>query len=97
MIIYKIICKVNNKIYIGQTGETLKQRFNRHMGYQKDNNDTIKELQRYHNVTTDCMVIARCKGKTKSPYKGYNFKYYEDYIEGQSTIESIAKEKYFSE
>ena len=39
------------------------------------------------------MVIARCKGKTKSPYKGYNFKYYE----GQSTIESIAKEKNFSE
>ena len=43
------------------------------------------------------MVIARCKGKTKSPYKGYNFKYYEDYLEGQSTIKSIAKEKNFSE
>lgn len=220
MIIYKITCKSNNKVYIGQTSETLKQRFNRHMGYQKDEHDTkfyravrkygkenffieeidtsndqeeldnkelywinyydavnkgyntkdtkgkcggdtlrnhpdkaeickkiresklgdknpmringglkgkrngmygkipltakkcvsisvdgkevrffksIKELQRYHNVTTDCMVISRCKGKTKSPYKGYNFKYYEDYIEGQSTIESIAREKYFSE
>ena len=43
------------------------------------------------------MVIARCKSKTKSPYKGYNFKYYEDHLEGQSTIESIAKEKNFSE
>lgn len=113
--IYKITCKINNKVYIGQTIETLTQRFNRHMGYQKEEHDTkfyravrkygkeirvfnsIKALQKYHNVTTDYMVIARCKGKTKSPYKGYNFKYYEDYIEGQSTIESIAKEKYFSE
>ena len=44
------------------------------------------------------MVIARCKGKTKSPYKvSSNFEYYEDYLEGQSTIESIAKEKNFSE
>ena len=40
MIIYKITCKINNKIYIGQTSESLKTRFKRHMGYQKDDNDT---------------------------------------------------------
>lgn len=40
MIIYKITCKANNKIYIGQTSESLKQRFSRHMGYQKDDHDT---------------------------------------------------------
>lgn len=215
MIIYKITCKANNKIYIGQTSESLKQRFSRHMGYPKDDHDTkfyravrkhgienfyieeidkastqeeldqkelewinnlnavkdgynskavkgkcggdtltnhpnkelisvkirqsklgdknpmringglkgerngmygkhgkdnknskkcvsisitnleevrffdsIQELQQYHNVTTDTMVCFRCNGRTKSPYKGYNFKYYEDYIEGQQTIES---------
>ena len=33
MIIYKITC-------IGQTSETLKQRFSRHMGYQKEEHDT---------------------------------------------------------
>lgn len=38
--IYKITCKINNKVYIGQTIETLTQRFNRHMGYQKDEHDT---------------------------------------------------------
>ena len=38
--VYKITCKVNNKIYIGQTIESLTQRFNRHMGYQKDEHDT---------------------------------------------------------
>ena len=223
-IVYKITCKINNKMYIGQTTETLKQRFSRHMGYQKDEHDTkfyravrkyraenfyieeldiaknqtdldekelywinkldtvnngynskavkgkcggdtlsnhpnkeiisekirqsklgdknpmringglkgerngmfgkrgkehhnskkcvsisvdnpkdikffdsIRELQKYHNVTTDTMVSLRCNGKTKSPYKGYYFKYYEDYIEGQQTIESISKEKNFRE
>lgn len=40
MIIYKITCLVNNKVYIGQTSETLKHRFSRHMGYQKDEHDT---------------------------------------------------------
>ena len=59
--------------------------------------DSIRELQKYHNVTTDTMVSLRCNGKTKSPYKGYYFKYYEDYIEGQQTIESISKEKNFRE
>ena len=39
-IVYKITCKINNKMYIGQTTETLKQRFSRHMGYQKDEHDT---------------------------------------------------------
>lgn len=39
-IIYKITCKINNKIYIGQTTETLKQRFSKHIGYQKENSDT---------------------------------------------------------
>lgn len=39
-LIYKITCKVNNKIYVGQTTETLKQRFSRHMGYQKHEHDT---------------------------------------------------------
>lgn len=224
MIVYKITCKINGKIYVGQTSETLKQRFKRHMGYQKDEHDTkfyravrkygienfyieqidtannqeeldekelywinkldslksgyntkankgkcggdtlsnhpnkhfisekirqskigdknpmringglkgekngmfgkrgkdnsnskkcvsiavdnpdyvmifnsIRELQKYHNVTTDTMVCFRCNGRTKSPYKGYYFKYYEDYIEGQQTIESIPKEKYFRE
>lgn len=224
IIVYKITCKINNKVYVGQTCETLKQRFSRHMGYQKDEHDTkfyravrkygidnfyieqidtantqeeldekelywinkldsvkigynskaykgkcggdtlsnhpnkhiisekirqsklgdknpmringglkgerngmfgkrgkehhnskkcvsisvdnpkdikffdsIRELQKYHNVTTDTMVSLRCNGKTKSPYKGYYFKYYEDYIEGQQTIESISKEKNFRE
>lgn len=40
MYIYKITCKVNNKVYIGQTTETVSKRFSRHMGYQKNDHDT---------------------------------------------------------
>lgn len=40
MKIYKITCKVNNKVYIGQTSESLRHRFCRHMGYQKNDHDT---------------------------------------------------------
>ncbi|NFO99068.1 hypothetical protein FDC62_12905 [Clostridium botulinum] len=40
MIIYKITCKLNGKVYIGQTSETLQKRFKRHMGYQKNEHDT---------------------------------------------------------
>jgi group I intron endonuclease len=38
--IYKITCLVNQKVYIGQTSESIEKRFARHMGYQKDEHDT---------------------------------------------------------
>ena len=50
--------------------------------------DTLSDMKNYFNVTTLGMVTVRCQGKTKSPYKGYYFMYYEDYIKSQSTIES---------
>ena len=31
---------VNQKVYIGQTSETIERRFARHMGYQKNEHDT---------------------------------------------------------
>lgn len=219
MIIYKITCKITNKIYIGQTSETLKQRFNRHMGYQKEEHDTkfyravrkygrhnfeieqidsattqdeldakeiywinyydsvnkgyntkeskgktggdtlsnhpdrdtilkkirdsklgdknpmrksgglkgakngmfgktgkdvpssrkcvaidittgnaklfdsMTDLQRSLNITTLGSVAKRCKGKIQSPFNGFYFKYYEDYVGSLSTIENISQEK----
>ena len=52
--------------------------------------DTLSDLKNYFKVTTLGMVSSRCSGRTKSAYKGYYFKYYEDYMESQSTIESVA-------
>lgn len=41
--IYKIVNTVNDKIYIGQTTESLEKRFSRHIGYQlKDKNYNSK-------------------------------------------------------
>ena len=40
MIIYKITNIQNNKVYIGQTNESIKKRFSRHMGYQALEHDT---------------------------------------------------------
>lgn len=40
MIIYKITNIQNNKVYIGQTKESIKKRISRHMGYQALEHDT---------------------------------------------------------
>ena len=40
--------------------------------------DTLTQLQEHFHVTTLGMVTLRCKGKTKSPYNGYYFRYCED-------------------
>lgn len=38
--VYKITCKINNKIYVGQTYETLEERFKRHISFSKTKIDT---------------------------------------------------------
>lgn len=62
-LVYKITCKINNKIYVGQTTETLKQRFSRHMGYQKDEHDTkfYRAIRKYgaENFYIEELDIAR--------------------------------------
>lgn len=50
--------------------------------------DSLTELQRKFNVTTLSMITNRCKGRVKSPYKGYYFKYRDDYEKSATTIES---------
>lgn len=219
MMIYKITCRINDKIYIGQTCETLQRRFKRHMGYQKDEYDTkfyravrkygeenfyielldvadtqeeldekelywinkldtvrngyntkatkgkcggdtlsnhpnkeiisekirqsklgdknpmrqmgglkgnrngmygkfgelnpyskkivvlnqdgtlykiygsLSDARKELNISSSSMITNRLKGRVKSTYKGFSFMYYEDYMKGQETIESIAQEK----
>ena len=50
MIIYKITNKINNKVYIGLTTNTLKYRWSRHISESKNVNDTkhlYKAIRKY--------------------------------------------------
>lgn len=48
--VYKIINKINNKIYVGQTTETLKKRFKRHCGYQLNNDDHLHRAMKKYGI-----------------------------------------------
>lgn len=54
--IYKITNILNNKCYIGQTSESLKKRFNRHMGYQSQEHDT-KFYRAVKKYGKECFII----------------------------------------
>lgn len=50
MIVYKITCKLNNKIYIGQTTETLQKRWKRHIGYQLNDGTYLHNSMKKYGV-----------------------------------------------
>ena len=62
MIIYKITNIQNNKVYIGQTNESIKKRFSRHMGYQALEHDTkfYRAVRKYgrENFTIEQIDVA---------------------------------------
>lgn len=88
MYIYKITCKVNNKVYIGQTTETLDKRFSRHMGYQKDNYDTkfYKAVRKYgvDNFYIELLDKAHTKEELNQ-LEEYYIKAYNSIDEGYNT------------
>lgn len=49
-IVYKITNLINNKIYIGQTTETLAQRFSRHCGYQLNDGTYLHTAMKKYGV-----------------------------------------------
>lgn len=67
MFIYKITNKVNGKIYVGQTSETLKQRMSRHMGYQKDKCDSkfYRAVRKYGVENFEISVLEEVEDKEK--------------------------------
>lgn len=48
--VYKITNDINDKIYIGQTTESLKQRFNRHCGYQLNDNTHLHRAMKKYGI-----------------------------------------------
>lgn len=51
--------------------------------------DTCTDVKNKFNIKALSMVTNRCSGNVKSDYKGYYFKYYDDYMKSQSTIERV--------
>lgn len=100
MYVYKIVNKINGKIYVGQTTEKLNQRFSRHMGYQKDDKDTkfYRAVRKYGKSNFYIELIEEVKTleelNTREEYwirkldtveNGYN-SYYGGYSSGGDTL-----------
>lgn len=88
MYIYKITCKVNNKVYIGQTTESLERRFSRHMGYQKDSNDTkfYRAVRKYGVENFYIEEIAKATSKEELDLlEEYYIKFYDAIDKGYNT------------
>ena len=60
--VYKITCLINNKIYIGQTYETLTQRFKRHIQCAKSNIDTkfYRAIRKYGEQNFKIELLEKC-------------------------------------
>lgn len=73
-LVYKIINDFNNKIYIGQTTETLEKRFARHCGYQL-NDDTYfhRVIKKYGVEHFYIELICQCNSQEELDKKEYEY------------------------
>ena len=68
-VIYAAICKKCNKIYVGQTGEELKDRFSKHrydIKKRPDNSELAEHFHKDHCIDQDMEVLILQSGLTKS-------------------------------
>ena len=94
IVIYKITCKVNNKVYIGQTSETIEKRFKRHMGYQNREHDTkfYRAIRKYkpENFYIEQIDTATCQEELDDK-EIYWINYYDSVNNGYNTKSSKGK------
>lgn len=92
--IYKITCLVNQKIYVGQTSETIEKRFARHMGYQKEENDTkfYRAVRKYgaENFEIEAIDFADTQEELDKKEK-YYIDLFDSVRNGYNTKDSIGK------
>ena len=72
--VYKITNTVNDKIYIGQTTETLKHRFSRHTGYQLDetyNSKIHRVMKKYGTDKFSIHLIEEVEDQEKLTEREY--------------------------
>lgn len=92
-LVYKITNQINNKIYIGQTTETLKKRFARHCGYQLNDNTYLhRAMKKYGTENFKIEEIERVDNQEElNEREIYWIKYYHSDIEGYNLKSTIGK------
>jgi group I intron endonuclease len=72
--VYKITNTINDKLYIGQTTESLKERFNRHKGYQleqKCNSKIHRAMKKYGSDKFNIHLIEECSSQEELNEREY--------------------------
>ena len=67
MIIYRYTNKVNNKVYIGQTGQTLKQRHSVHICSVKGNHDDFAIHRAMRKYGIDNFLLEQIDSASTQP------------------------------
>ena len=86
--IYKIINKINNKVYIGQTIFPLEERWYRHQikaKLDKTNNKFYNAIKKYGIKNFYPEVIEECLEKDLDEKEKYWIKYYDSYNNGYNS------------
>lgn len=85
---------MNQKVYIGQTSETIKKRFARHMGYQKEEHDTkfYRAIRKYGKENFKIEAIDFANTQSELDQKEiYYIHLYDSVKQGYNSKESIGK------
>lgn len=86
--IYKITNKVNNKVYIGQTVQTLKERFQKHCQNANNNDKThknmaiVKAIKKYGKENFIIELIEEVRTEDLDNREKYWISYYNSYENG---------------
>ena len=75
--IYKIINKINNKIYIGKTTQSIEDRFNQHKNKSKKLNTHLYNAMRSYGISNfQIEIIEKCDSLQLDEKEKYWIKYY---------------------
>ena len=84
--IYKITNDVNNKIYIGQTINSLKHRFKEHLNdNRQDNNKFHNAIKKYGKEHFQIELIEECPNEQLNNREQYWIQYYDSVNNGYNT------------
>jgi len=92
--VYKITCKINNKVYIGQTYQTLHKRFTKHMSKPKEGIDTkfYRAIRKYGKDNFYIELIEEVETQEELDIREYYWiNYYNSVEEGYNSKNSIGK------